>query len=150
MILFFPSTGLELVKQGANFNNQLKYCSPMTFKSLALTLIFGLLSLLAFGQDLVITSVHVVSLETGKILEDQTLLVKNGKIESIVPAGKLPEAWQQVTQVEGNGSYVFPGLAEFHAHLPVAADGNTQLQEEFHVALLGQWGGAYPKYVGSS
>ena len=91
----------------------------MTFKSLALTLLFGLLSLVAFGQDLVIRSVHVVSLETGKIQEDQTLLVKNGKIESIVPAGKLPAAWLQVTQVEGKGSYVFPGLAEFHAHLPL-------------------------------
>ncbi|MFM2250672.1 MAG: hypothetical protein RLZZ358_1599, partial [Bacteroidota bacterium] len=102
----------------------------MTFKSLALTLLFGLLALVALGQDLVITPVHVVSLETGKIQKDQTLLVKNGKIESIVPVGKLPAAWQQVTQIEGKGSYVFPGLAEFHAHLPVAADGNTQLQEE--------------------
>lgn len=121
--------GLELVKQGANLKNQLKQ-TRMTFQSLALTLIFGLFSLVALGQDLVITSVHVVSLETGKIQKDQTLLVKNGNIESIVPAGKLPEAWQQMTQVEGKGSYVFPGLAEFHAHLPVAADGNTQLQEE--------------------
>jgi N-acyl-D-aspartate/D-glutamate deacylase len=120
---------LDLVKQGANFKHQLKY-ALMTFKSLALTLLFGLLALVALGQDLVITPVHVVSLETGKIQKDQTLLIKNGKIESIVPVGKLPAAWQQVTQIEGKGSYVFPGLAEFHAHLPVAADGNTQLQEE--------------------
>ena len=83
----------------------------MTFKSFALTLLFGLLSLASFGQDLVITSVHVVSLVTGKVQEAQTLLVKNGKIESIVPAGRLPVAWQQVTQIEGKGSYVFPGLA---------------------------------------
>ena len=96
-----------MVKQGANFKNQLKY-TPMTFKSLTLILLFGLLSLVAFGQDLVITAVHVVSLETGKIQKDQTLLVKNGKIESIVPAGKLPAAWQELTQVEGKGSYVFP------------------------------------------
>ena len=53
----------------------------MTFKSLALTLLFGLLALVALGQDLVITPVHVVSLETGKIQKDQTLLIKNGKIE---------------------------------------------------------------------
>ncbi|MBM3426063.1 MAG: hypothetical protein FJX97_03640, partial [Bacteroidetes bacterium] len=105
MILFFPLTGLDLVKQGANFKNQLKQ-THMTFKSLALTLLFGLISLRTFGQDLVIRSVHVVSLETGKIQKDQTLLVKNGKIESIVSAGKLPDTWQQATQIEGKGSYV--------------------------------------------
>lgn len=104
--------------------------SLMSFKSLLFALIFGFLSSVTFSQDLVITQVHVVSLEKGMILENQTLLVKEGKIESIVSTGKLPAAWQQVTRIEGKGSYVFPGLAEFHAHLPIAADGNTQLQEE--------------------
>ncbi|MFN5331363.1 MAG: amidohydrolase, partial [Bacteroidota bacterium] len=102
----------------------------MTFRILALLFLFVLWSSCGFAQDLVISQVHVVSLETGKILENQTLLVKDGKIESIVPSGNLPKAWQQAAQIEGKGSYVYPGLAEFHAHLPVAADGNTQLQEE--------------------
>jgi len=104
--------------------------SLMSFKSLLFALIFGFLSSVTFSQDLVITQVHVVSSEKGIILENQTLLVKEGKIESMVSTGNLPVAWQQVTRIEGKGSYVFPGLAEFHAHLPVAADGNTQLQEE--------------------
>ena len=99
----------------------------MTFRILALLFLFVLWSSCGFAQDLVISQVHVVTLETGKILENQTLLVKDGKIESIVPSGNLPKAWQQVTRIEGKGSYVYPGLAEFHAHLPVAADGNTQL-----------------------
>ncbi|NDE61147.1 MAG: amidohydrolase [Cyclobacteriaceae bacterium] len=100
----------------------------MTFRILALLFLFVLWSSCGFAQDLVISQVHVVTLETGKILENQTLLVKDGKIESIVPSGNLPKAWQQVTRIEGKGSYVYPGLAEFHAHLPVAADGN-------HIAL---------------
>lgn len=127
--LIFLIWGLDLDKQEAKFKNQLML-SLMSFKSLLFALIFGFLSSVTFSQDLVITQVHVVSSEKGIILENQTLLVKEGKIESMVSTGNLPVAWQQVTRIEGKGSYVFPGLAEFHAHLPVAADGNTQLQEE--------------------
>jgi imidazolonepropionase-like amidohydrolase len=89
-----------------------------------------LLSPILFAQDLLITGVHVVSVETGQLLENRTIHVSNGKIKAIIPAGNLPQGSQSITQIDGKGGFVFPGLAEFHAHLPVSTDGSTQLQEE--------------------
>ena len=103
----------------------------MSFKSTVLSLLFGLLSTFGTAQNLVITQVHVVSMENEKILTNQNVLVKNGKIQSILPStSTLSSEWQSAPRIDGKGSFVFPGLAEFHAHLPVSNDGSTQLQEE--------------------
>ena len=100
----------------------------MYFKSSVFTFFALLLSPILFAQDLLLTGVHVVSVETGQLLENRTIHVSDGKIKAIIPAGNLPQGSQNMTQLDGKGSFVFPGLAEFHAHLPVSTDGSTQLQ----------------------
>ncbi len=82
------------------------------------------------AQDLLLTGVNVVSVETGQLLENRSIYVRDGKIKAVLPAGLLPQESQKVVRIDGNGGFVFPGLAEFHAHLPVSSDGSTQLQEE--------------------
>jgi imidazolonepropionase-like amidohydrolase len=82
------------------------------------------------AQEMVLGNVHVVDVESGKVLEDRFLILKDGKIMQVFPMSKLPNSGVGMNITDGKGAYVFPGLAEMHAHLPAAADGNTQLQEE--------------------
>ena len=95
-----------------------------------------LLSLLGYGipelpaQEMVLGNVHVVDVESGKILEDRFLILKDGVIMHVFPMSKLPNKGRDMNITDGKGAYVFPGLAEMHAHLPASLDGNTQLQEE--------------------
>lgn len=59
----------------------------------------------------------------------QTLIVREGKIEAIGPAGtiKVPNG---ATVIEASGKYIMPGLAEMHAHIPVPQDGDDALVRE--------------------
>jgi imidazolonepropionase-like amidohydrolase len=129
MILFFPSAGWVLAKQARTSTFSINLPS-MTLKSKLLFLLGWFLSPVLFAQDLLLTNVHLVSMETGQLLENHALLLSQGKIKAIYPNANFPKNGQEVQQVDGKGAFVFPGLAEFHAHLPVAADGSTQLQEE--------------------
>lgn len=81
------------------------------------------------AQVQLIQNVHVLSMEDDSILENQAIRVENGKIVEVIPMAKVSNRPNE-TIIEGNGAYVFPGLAEFHSHIPVAQNGNTQLQEE--------------------
>ncbi|WP_339877578.1 amidohydrolase family protein [uncultured Algoriphagus sp.] len=82
-----------------------------------------------FSQTYLISNVNIVTMESDEVLHNQSILVDDGKIIKIVPASEsLDYEGNQV--VDGNGSFVYPGLAEFHSHIPVAQNGNTQLQEE--------------------
>ncbi|MDF2159134.1 amidohydrolase family protein [Algoriphagus sp. CAU 1675] len=82
------------------------------------------------AQDMLVTNVNVVSMENDQILENQAIYVVDGKIKDIIPlTAQTPRMYSEII-IDGKGAYVFPGLSEFHAHLPVASDGSTQLQEE--------------------
>lgn len=68
-----------------------------------------------------ITDVTVVPMDRERLIPGQTVIVRNGRIESIgsaastsVPAG--------ATRIEGRGRYLMPGLAEMHAHVPPNPD----------------------------
>ena len=51
------------------------------------------------------------------VLENQTVVVANRRIASINPADTV-EVADDVTVIEAEGSYLMPGLAEMHGHLP--------------------------------
>lgn len=51
------------------------------------------------------------------VLENQTVVVANRRIASIDPADTV-EVADDVTVIEAEGSYLMPGLAEMHGHLP--------------------------------
>lgn len=99
-------------------------------KPLAVLLLLSLLtSCQGFSQTYLISNVHLVTMENDQVLENQSILVGDGKILEVVPMSETRDLkGSQV--IDGKGSYVYPGLAEFHSHIPVAQNGDSQLQEE--------------------
>ncbi len=105
-------------------------------------LIFFLLTLLYFsscdssavekipGDDAtVFLQVNVIPMTGDGILENQTVVVRNGKIEKIAPFDSL-EIGEGATLIQGEGKFLMPGLSEMHAHIPVAREGNDSLVRE--------------------
>ncbi|HEY0625337.1 MAG TPA: amidohydrolase family protein [Allosphingosinicella sp.] len=64
-----------------------------------------------------ITDVTVVPMDRERLIPGQTVIVRNGRIERIGPAGSISVPAGAV-RVEGRGRYLMPGLAEMHAHVP--------------------------------
>jgi imidazolonepropionase-like amidohydrolase len=63
-----------------------------------------------------ITHVNVVPMDRERVLADQTVLVRDGKIVRLGSAGDVavPEG---ATRIDGRGRWLMPGLADMHAHL---------------------------------
>lgn len=60
--------------------------------------------------------VAVIPMQTERVLEHQTVLVKAGRIAAIGPAKSL-RVDAGVTVIDGKGRYLLPGLADMHVHL---------------------------------
>ena len=76
----------------------------------------------AAAQDVIaFRGVNVVPMDEERVLENQSVIVRGGSIESIGPAAStaIPSG---AAVVEGNGRYLLPGLAEMHAHVPGRGD----------------------------
>lgn len=74
------------------------------------------LSFSAFAQTVVFKNANVISMTSPKVAEKQTVIVKDGKIDSILKAGAaIPEG---ATVIDASGKFLMPGFAEMHGHLP--------------------------------
>src|ERR671914_849603 len=62
-------------------------------------------------------NVNVLPMDRERVLEGQTVIVRDGRIASIGPAAsaRVPTG---ALRVDGRGKYLMPGLAEMHAHIP--------------------------------
>ena len=65
------------------------------------------------------TNVNVVPMDADRVLADQTVVVRDGRIAEVGPAAsvRVPAG---ARRVDGRGKYLMPGLAEMHAHIPGA------------------------------
>lgn len=70
-------------------------------------------------REIVIQSVNVVPMDSERILEGQTVVIKDGKIAAI---GKKVKYGKGALVIDGTGQYLIPGLAEMHAHVPPIDD----------------------------
>jgi tetratricopeptide (TPR) repeat protein len=63
-----------------------------------------------------IVGVNVIPMDDERVLENQTIVVSDGVIQSVsdTAATTLPA---DLRQIEGNGRYLMPGLADLHIHL---------------------------------
>lgn len=68
------------------------------------------------SAQLAITSVRVIDTETGTASVPQDVLVANGRIAAVAPAGRL-EIRQGTRTLDGSGQFVMPGLIDVHAHI---------------------------------
>lgn len=70
----------------------------------------------AQAQTVVFENVNVIPMDRERVLERQTVIVRDGRIAAIGPAAgaKIPAG---ATRVDGTGKFLLPGLAEMHGHL---------------------------------
>lgn len=72
----------------------------------------------ASGQGLlVVENVNVVPMDSERVLEGQSVVVRDGRIERIAVTGEVTTP-DGAEVIDGSGLYLMPGLAEMHAHVP--------------------------------
>jgi imidazolonepropionase-like amidohydrolase len=106
-----------------------------SFRAVALAGLGAVLTLLslvppAVAQTVtVFEHVNVIPMDTERVLQDHTVVVRDGRIAELGPAAQV-RAPAGATRVDGRGKYLIPGLAEMHAHVP-----GTQNQAWQHTVL---------------
>jgi imidazolonepropionase-like amidohydrolase len=75
----------------------------------------------AAEQEIVFNHVNVIPMDQERVLQDQAVVVKGGKIVSVTDAAKAKYA-KNARVIEARGKYLIPGLAEMHAHVPPIDD----------------------------
>jgi imidazolonepropionase-like amidohydrolase len=96
--------------------------------------LFFLLFLIGCSADsdsVVIENVHLLSMETDSILENQTIIIGNNGLISWTGNSSEARIPRGATVITGD-YYVMPGLAEMHAHIPPVNQG-----EDYMEAVLG-------------
>jgi len=66
----------------------------------------------------VFTGVSVIPMDREEVLQNQTVIVENGRIAYVGGPRNAPTG---ATVVDGRGKFLIPGIAEFHAHVPSGA-----------------------------
>lgn len=70
-------------------------------------------------KEIVFTNVSVIPMTSETVLDNQTLVVKNGIITGI---GTKLKYGKDALVIDAKGKYLMPGLAEMHAHVPPTDD----------------------------
>src|SRR6185369_10522318 len=79
-------------------------------------------------QSIAFVNVNVVPFDRERILEGQTVIVREGRIAQIGPASKV-KVPAGALKIDGRGKYLMPGLADMHVHLSSQPDlASQQLQ----------------------
>ncbi len=86
------------------------------------------------GEEIVIEHVTVIPMTGEEVLEDQTVVIREGKIFKLGAHEASPNA----ELIDGTGKFLMPGLTEMHAHIPVAEAGNDTLVKETLFLYLSQ------------
>ena len=68
-------------------------------------------------QAIAFVGVNVIPMDRERVLKEQTVVVRDGRIAEIGPAGKV---WlgAGTRMIDGKNRYLIPALAEMHAHIP--------------------------------
>jgi len=83
----------------------------------ALLLLMLVLSQASFAaEDFAIVAINVIPMDEERLLENQVVVVSDGVIQSVsdLAATSLPA---DLLQIDGEGRYLLPGLADLHVHL---------------------------------
>lgn len=68
-------------------------------------------------QEIVFHQVNVIPMESEQVMENQTVVVEDGRITAISDT-KDANYNEDAIVVDAKGRYLIPGLAEMHAHVP--------------------------------
>jgi imidazolonepropionase-like amidohydrolase len=69
----------------------------------------------------VFEEVSVVPMDRERVLDGQTVVVRDGKIAEIGPSDRV-QVPAGALRVDGRGKFLMPGIAEMHAHVPSRDD----------------------------
>ena len=69
------------------------------------------------APPLAITHVNVIPVDRPGVLEDHTVVVIDGVIQTLAPSDQV-ELPSDAQVVDGSGRFLIPGLADMHEHLP--------------------------------
>ncbi len=113
----------------------LKSMRPMIASLRALLTVlsaFAILMLLPGSADaqnasFAITNVTVLPMNEERVLENHTVIVRDGVIVQVAPSEQVTVP-DDAVQLDGTGRYLMPGLAEMHGHIP--GSGNPQYTED--------------------
>ncbi len=72
-------------------------------------------------REIVFRSVNVIPMDRERVIENQTVVVKNGKITALGDEGKIKFS-KEALVIDAKGKYLTPGWAEIHAHVPPIDD----------------------------
>ncbi|MGI9625491.1 MAG: amidohydrolase family protein [Longimicrobiales bacterium] len=79
--------------------------------------------------DYAFTGVNVIPMADESVLENQTVVVKDGVIAQVGPADAVQVA-EGTELIDGAGHYLMPGLSEMHAHVPPQLDPPREVLED--------------------
>lgn len=85
-------------------------------------------------REIVFTSVNVIPMDSERVLENQMVIVKAGKVTAI---GKKLKYGKSALVIDAKGKYLMPGLAEMHAHVPPNEDTEAHKRVLFLFAANG-------------
>jgi imidazolonepropionase-like amidohydrolase len=72
-------------------------------------------------REIVFKSVNVIPMDKERVIENQTVIVKNGRITALGDAEKVKVS-KGALVIDAKGKYLIPGWAEIHAHVPQTDD----------------------------
>lgn len=81
-------------------------------------------------------NVSVIPMDRETVLKGQTVLVREGRIAEIGPAGSVlvPDG---ATRVDGAGKFLIPALAEMHAHIPAGMAPDALIERTLFLCIAG-------------
>jgi hypothetical protein len=62
-------------------------------------------------------SVNVVPMDREIVLENQTVIIRDGRIQSVMPSSQS-QIPTNARRIDGRGRWLMPGLTEMHGHVP--------------------------------
>ena len=80
------------------------------------------------------TDVNVIPMDEERVLPDQTVLVRDGRIEALGSSDEI-DVPDDALVVDGTGKYLMPGLAEMHAHIPSPQQGEDVIERTLFLYL---------------
>jgi len=78
--------------------------------------------------------IHVVPMDRERLIENQTVIVKDGKITEIGDADKVKVPLNAVV-IPSKGLFMMPGLTDMHAHLPSFPEGEGEINIHDYLLL---------------
>ena len=71
----------------------------------------------ASGEATAFVGVNVIPMDEERVLENQTVIVRDGRIAEMGSADEM-DVPEGAMQIEGEGRFLVPGMAEMHGHIP--------------------------------